>query len=44
MLRIERKRIIVNAMKMQKAKADLKKGGLSAAVWHNCLLPWFSLR
>lgn len=44
MLRMERQRIIVNAMKMQKAKADLNKGGLSAAVQRNCLLPWFSPR
>lgn len=41
---MERQRIVVNAMKMQKAKADLNKGGLRAAVQRNYLLPWFSPR
>lgn len=44
MLRMERHRIIVNSMKMQEVKGDLNKGGLSAAVWHNCLFPWLSPR
>lgn len=44
MLRMERQRIIVNAMKMQKVKSDLNEGGLRAVVQHDCLLTWFSLR